>query len=261
MDKGTAEACKQVERVATALPQYKWIKQYTLLEVRRIALQKTWQPLDVANMFKLVENHDLRLINSPDELMDIVLDSLRRLEAKLQKGEHPQAIHLWNEKKEQKKPVIFRPKDENRLSDYVKVHLEEDLKARGIIVGREVEIKRGNKTDIHVNVYGCDHLGRPKGDAMKVTIEVKGCWHPDLDTDMESQLVGQYLSPDVCRNGVYLVGWFLCGKWNDPTDGRLKKTQKLTIQQARQKFEKQAEEVSKKSELRVESVVLDTRLS
>ncbi|MCQ3944675.1 MAG: hypothetical protein DPW11_02775 [bacterium] len=248
MDKGTPEACRQIERVAAIFPQHKWLQQYTLVETRRIALQKTWNPPAVDQIFKLVENHELRLVNSPDELMDIVIASLKRLEGKLQRGEHPQAINLWNEK---------RPKDENRLSDYVKVHLEEDLKSRGIIVNREVEIKRGNKTDIHISVYGRDHLGRPTGEPMKVTIETKGCWHPELDAAMESQLVGQYLSTDVCRHGIYLIGWFVCDAWSD------RKNQKIPsadIAEEKKQFANKAEELSKNSFYRIESFILDARI-
>lgn len=249
MDRGTPEACQQIEYVAAELPQYKWIKEFTLLQARRIALQKTWHAPSVNQIFKLVENHELRLVNSPDELMDIVLESLKRLDGKFQRGEHPQAINLWNEK---------RPKDENRLSDYIKVHLEDDLKTRGIIVNREVEIKRGNKTDIHISVYGRDHLGRPTGDAIKVTIETKGCWHPDLDAAMETQLVGQYLSADACRHGIYLIGWFVCSAW---TDRKNQKVPTIDISDARSQFEKQAQELSKRTSFRVESFVLDVRLS
>jgi hypothetical protein len=211
-------------------------------------LQKTWHPPAVEQIFKLVENHELRLVNSPDELMDIIIGSLKRLEGKLQSGEHPQAINLWNEK---------RPKDENRLSDYVKVHLEEDLKNRGIIVNREVEIKRGNKTDIHISVYGRDHLGRPTGEPMKVTIETKGCWHSELDTAMESQLAGQYLSTDACRHGIYLIGWFVCDAWTDRSN---QKIPSIDIADAKKQFDKQAQELSAKTSYRVESFVLDSRL-
>lgn len=257
MEKGTAEACRQVERVAIALPQYKWIKQYTLVEARRITTQKSWQPPEINNLFKLVENHDLRLVNSPDELMDIVLDSLNSFEQKLQKNNHPQAIRLWNENG---RPPVSSPKDENRLSDEIATHLTEDLKSRGIIVDREVEIRRGNETDIHISVHKRDHLGRPIDDPMKLTIEVKGCWHPDLNTAMESQLVGQYLSTDDCRHGIYLIGWFTCDKWNDPKDSRRKKVPKLDMNDAVKKFKQQAEEISIKTSLRVDSVVLDCRL-
>jgi hypothetical protein len=52
MNKGTAGACRQIEKVAKALPQYKWIKQFTLIEAKRIASQKSWQPPSINQLFK-----------------------------------------------------------------------------------------------------------------------------------------------------------------------------------------------------------------
>lgn len=248
MDKGTTESCVQIERLAFALPQYKWIKEFTLLEARRIALQRTWHAPTAEDIFKLAENQELRLVNSPDELMNIVLGSLVSLQRKLQSGSLPRAIDLWDKSK---------PKDEKALSDYVAAYLQEDIKKHGIIVNREVEIRRGNETDIHISAFGRDHLGRPTGDPMKVTIETKGCWHRDLDTAMESQLVGQYLSTDDCRHGIYLVGWFVCSAWTDKNDSRLKRVPKLSLSQVKEKYEQQANHLSTKNVLCVKSVILD----
>ncbi len=255
MNKGTSEACKQIKKVAAKLPQCKWIKQYTLVEAQKIALQKSWQPSDVSQIFKLVENHDLRLVNSPDELMDTVLDSLKRLDGIWQEGEQPRAIRLWNQDKT-KKPTISWPKNEPHLSDEIACHLKKDLD--GIVIGREVEVKR-NKTDIFINTFTKDHLGKSK-DLIKVTIEVKGCWHGELNTAMESQLVGQYLSKTNCQHGIYLIGWFICDKWNDTKGIKLQKTLKINLQQAREKFEKQAKDLSFKYSMRVNAVVLDLRI-
>lgn len=263
MDKGTAEACKQIQKISVELSQYKWIKEFTLIEARRIALQKSWQPPQIDQLLKLVENHELRLINTPDELMDIILDSLEDLENKLLNGNQPQAIDLWNEKvvtvkKNGKRTriTISSPKDEIRLSNKIKNHLDKELK--GIVVDREVDVQ-GNKTDIYISAFSRDHLGRPK-DVMKVTIEVKGCWNNELDTAMESQLIDKYLTGTECNRGIYLIGWFVCDRWNDQTDSRLKKSSKIDIKNAKEKYSKQAKELSSKNAIRVESVVLDTRL-
>lgn len=56
MDKGTAESCRQIDRIAKTLPQYKWIRQYTLMEARRITIQKSWQPLKVEQLFRNTES-------------------------------------------------------------------------------------------------------------------------------------------------------------------------------------------------------------
>lgn len=260
MEKGTAEACRQVEKVANALPQYKWIKQYTLVEARRITTQKSWQPPEVSNLFKLIENHDLRLINSPDELMDSVLDSIERFQQILHSQQQPRVIRLWNQDRRRKKqPVISWPKDELDLSDELTSHLNGDLKDRGIFVGREMVVTRVNRLDIHIKVFGRDHLGRPT-DPSEVIIEVKGCWHPELDTAMETQLVDKYLSANGCHHGIYLVGWFNCDAWNDSSDSRKQNAPSLSLAQAREKFGQQAKTLSVKHALRVESIVLNTEL-
>ena len=260
MERGTAEACRQIEKIANALPNYKWIRQYTLVEARRIANQKSWQPPEVNNLFKLVENHDLRLINSPNELMDSVLDSISRFQQIMHAPQQPRVIRLWNQDRRRKKqPVISWPKDELDLSDELATHLNEDLKNRGIFVGREMVVTRINRLDIHIKVFGRDHLGRPTNPS-EVIIEVKGCWHPELDTAMETQLVGKYLSVDGCHHGIYLVGWFNCDAWNDSSDSRRQKAPNLTLEQAREQFGMQAQELSQKDSTRVESFILDARI-
>jgi hypothetical protein len=96
-----------------------------------------------------------------------------------------------------------------------------DLEGRGVVFNREVEICRnrgaslGELTDIHV-----DALARSPGgeeyDVVSAIIEVKGCWHSELVTAMETQLTGRYLEDNPLRHGLYLVGWFSCDQW----DGR-----------------------------------------
>lgn len=269
MDKGTIGACRQIEKIAVSLPKYTWIKEFTLVQARRIALEKSWQSPPVSQILKLVENHELRLVNTPDELLDIVLDSLRGLEAKLQKGEPPQAIDLWNEKRvakakngKRKVSFIASPKDEGRLSDKIKTHLQGDLVDKGVVVNREVEIERGSKTDIHISAFTKDKLDRPK-DLIKVTIEVKGCWNDELETAMEKQLIGKYLTGTECTRGIYLIGWFKCDKWNDPEAkevNRRKKCPSSNINEARKQYNTQAKELSAKNAVGVEAVVLDCRL-
>jgi hypothetical protein len=102
-------------------------------------------------ILKIAHDHESRLVQNGDQLLDVLVDALTRLQQKLH-GETPAAIFLWNKVKE-----VFEPKDENELSNYVKLHLDADLKERGIIVNREVQIRRGDTsftgqaTDIHVD--------------------------------------------------------------------------------------------------------------
>jgi hypothetical protein len=148
-------------------------------------------------------------VRSGDELLEVIIESLERLGIALQ-GETPQAIFLWNEKP-------LRPKDEPRLSDYVKVHLERDIRDRGIIVNREVQIRRGTggepgeQVDIHVDAITENGAAL---DIVTAIIEVKGGWNEGLETDMKSQLIDRYLRENRCRYGLYLAGWYYCEQWD-----------------------------------------------
>ncbi|NJL57751.1 hypothetical protein HC928_23435 [bacterium] len=95
-------------------------------------------------------------------------------------------------------------------------------------------------------------------DSITVIIEVKGCWHSEVQTAMQSQLVERYLSDNVCPYGLYLVGWFNCQQWNDE-DSRKKQAPQITLNQARIQFDEQAQRLTL-SVNTVRAYVLNTAL-
>src|SRR5262249_53636604 len=153
------------------------------------------------------------------DLQVVVLESLDRLQ-RLLRGETPSIRDLWNEDRERGP----RPKDEAHLSDYIKRHLDSDLLAAGVVVNREVQIRRGDQTDLRVEAV---RVGAGQAHRLAVTIEVKGCWNPGLKADMEGQLRNRYLSRGTTC-GVYVVGWFRGGPW-DPDDHRERSTPKWDL--------------------------------
>jgi hypothetical protein len=46
-----------------------------------------------------------------------------------------------------------------------------------------------------------------------MTIEVKGCWNPDVFTAMEAQLRDRYMAVTSETVGLFLVGWYVCDAW------------------------------------------------
>ena len=182
------------------------------------------------------------------ELVDVVIESLRRMEKKLH-DEVPAVPFLWDGTK---------PKSENDFSDWVKIHLDDDLKGRGVVANREVQIHRSkDRTDIHVNAV----VPGPTADlydTVRIIIEVKGSWHRDLQTAMRNQLVNQYFQDNQCTSGVYLVGWFNCNKWNE-SDYRKKQAPKFSLKEAREFFDEQARALSG-SGARVRAYVVDAAL-
>jgi predicted NACHT family NTPase len=253
---GTIRGCEAIRRIAQEFPELGFLK-WAWIDAKRIARSRTWTSPKPADILNIARNQELRLVQNGEDLLDILIESLRRLEVKLQ-DETPAAIDLWDEVSEGK----FRPKDENRLSDYVKRHLEEDIKDRGIIVNREVEIRRGEgagsgeRTDIHVDaiIESKDQMR----DSISAIIEVKGCWYRELELAMKKQLVDRYLKDNRCQYGLYLIGWFNCQQWDDG-DYRKGQVPKLIIGKAQEQYGAKASELSQ-GDLCIKALVINTAL-
>jgi len=219
-------------------------------------------PLEPGEVITLLTDEEKRVVQNGDQLLGVLVESLSRLESRLQ-GETPAASDLWNEIRGKGKNFKYTPKDEDRLSDYVKRHLESDLAGSGLIINREVEIRRGTgkgdgeRTDIHVDAVVRSASG-DDSDVVRAIIETKGCWNRGLRTAMAHQLVGRYLKDNKCRHGLYLIGWFLCESW-DSSDQRKRQTPKVNIDKMRKELELQARTLSV-CDLKVRAVVLNTAL-
>jgi predicted NACHT family NTPase len=256
--RGTPRAVEAIQKLVVELPELPWLK-WTLVEARENTRRRNWLPLQPAEILKLADDPDSRLVQNGGQLLRVIVESLERLQQKLH-GETPAAIDLWNEVK----PGGFQPRDENRLSDYVKRHFDEDLKARGIVANREVQIRRGTgsakgqATDIHVDAITRNANGEI-ADQITAIVETKGCWNRDLDRSMETQLKNRYLKDHHSPLGVYLVGWFNCLQWDD-IDERKRRSPKMTLQEARERFNNQAAALSANG-IQVRAFVLDATLA
>ena len=267
--RGTVEACRALRRILTERPQFA-VMQIYLRDAEERLQRNTWVPLSPPEIIRLASDAAARLVRNGRDLLDVLLESLGQLQARLQ-GETPAVEDLWSDVPTEtparaagRKPKkVFRPKDEDSLSNYVKRHFDQELKDRGVIANREVVIRRflggqpGERTDIHVNV--AVPTVEP-GVLQKLTaiVEVKGCWNRDLDHAIQTQLVGRYMRDTACRHGIYLVGWFMCPQW-DAKDGRRMATPKISIDDARQRFELQAAQLST-AENSLRAAVLDAAL-
>ncbi len=257
-ERGTPEACDALRKIISkSSTEQKELLQPRLLEAEILARRQTWQPPKPEEVLRLILNSNLRLVQNGDQLLEVLIEALNRLQQELQ-GETPAARDLWDKVGDKS----FKPVDENDFSDYVKRFLDRDLKSRGIIVNREVELRRncggnpGERTDIQVDAI-LKHPNSGTYDSVTVIIEVKGCWHGEVQTAMKTQLVERYLADNTCPYGLYLVGWFYCEQWDDE-DSRKKKKQK-TIEEAREQFDEQATDLSSSGTI-VRSYVLNTAL-
>ncbi|MGN4781086.1 NACHT domain-containing protein [Bacillus cereus] len=249
-DRANKNAYEAIKEIVEALPNdmealYMWSS------IKHNYIRDNWIPHSPKDISKLLLGGSNLLIYNEKQLLEAILKSLDRLQKKLQ-GETPAMIDLWNESKENG----YRPKNENAFSDYIKRHLEEDLNHRGIIVNREVEIRRGygtgsgERTDIQINAIIKDHTEQ-RNKKITVIIEVKGCWHRELDIAMEEQLINRYLSDNECNYGIYLVGWFYCKQWRKST---------VTFEEKGKYFKEKAKDLSNKHKVTVVPYIMNTAL-
>jgi hypothetical protein len=245
-ERGTSEAVAAIREIAKRLPNLSWIK-FTGLEARQIVMRKTWDGNSPKDILNLVRSSDNRLVDNEEQLLEVIIASFKRYQ-RLLLGEKPAVYDLWNTND-------WTPKKETFISDHVVRHLENDLKDRGIVVNREVQIRRGQETDIHIVAIREKQDGSM--DQVKVIAEVKGCWHSEVKTAMQTQLRDRYLKENQCGHGLYLVAWFLCDKWKE--ESRKRKTPQWTLEEAQKFFQRQATDLSRPGEVLC-AVVLDAKL-
>ena len=239
---GTWAAVHALERITATQPDRDWL-QWLCHRARDQAIDTQWQAPSWEELSALLADPRSRLIRTEEDLWRVVVESLGRLQSSL-RGETPMAPFLWDE-------ASGKPKDEGRLSDFVKFHLSNDLNRRGILINREVEIRnwpgkgRGESLDLLVQAT------TPLGVSVAVVVEVKGCWNDWVETAMETQLRDQYLVDTACHHGVYLVGWY--GKQEK------RKSCKRDLSTLRSQLDEQARTLSAGG-LRIAAFTLDLHL-
>lgn len=226
-ERGTKEALQQLQRMQKLLGV-----DFSYYQSRAVTtyLQSSWHPLIPSQFRELLSRKHMRWIQSGSQLLDVICELLNNLNADLQgkDGGLPAAPYLWDQWPDiesKRRRVLNRPKDENRLSDYVARYLRRELAGRGVLISRENQVRRGSYTDIFI----VSKPVFPEGEldqTITVVIEVKGCWHRELKTAMREQLKDRYLVQNGLRHGIYLVGRFMCDAWNDKSDNRLKASPK-----------------------------------
>ena len=219
--KGTYEAVDAIQNIINSNPEKHNDLSFDLLIARENARRITWKPPNADNVLKILLNSSLRIIQSERHLMELIRESLKRLQDKLHgKGlYHPCVRYLWDKQKN----GYYAPILEEEFSDYIKNHLIDDISS-DVIVNREVQMSEKSITDILVQASLKD--GHPSEDIISVIIEVKGFWNPEIKTAMEEQLLNKYMKPNDIRYGLFLVGWFRDASKLDPEDYKYSRNKK-----------------------------------
>lgn len=215
--RGTTEACVELRRLMTELPSEKpnlqWSYRSALINKRR----NSWNAPDVESVRLILENAHARLIQSESDLKELVFESLGRFQQRLTNRMLPAVDELWRWDGAGNQRRNFAPKDEDAFSDSIARWLFEDIgPSAGVVVNREVQPRRGSRTDILVEAVAKVRTG--DFERLTVVIEVKGCWHADVRSGMHTQLVNGYLKDLGLKSGIYVVGWFVCDRWKSITN-------------------------------------------
>ena len=142
--------------------------------------------------------------------MYLVIESLEDLQLHLRETTLPAVEDLWHWDGAGLQRKDFRHKDEEAVSDYVARWLRDRIGVEsGVVVNREVQPRRGKRTDVYVEAWSQSQNGRNREEVpLSVTIEVKGCWNDQIKTGAKSQLLEDYLRPFRLTHGIFLVAWF-----------------------------------------------------
>ena len=193
--------------------------------------KKSWNPPTPEQLFALATDRRKRVVQHAERLVNVVIESLQRLQKQLH-GEDPTAKYLWDGDE---------PKDEGPIRDWIRKFLNDDDALPRLITNKEVEVFDRFYTDVKIEATGRG-TRRDLDPKLVVTIEVKGCWHDDLKTAMETQLVERYLRGSSSPYGIYLVAWFGASAWTDE-DGRKKKCHSWSREEMEEYLSHQAEDL------------------
>lgn len=251
---GSRESVAALKAISDDHPKMLGFKR-TVRDAEEAMMAQQWTPPTPGGVIEMSVDKSRRWMRTDEELRDATLAALRRAELKLQ-GTSPQAHLLWNES-----PIV--PKPENAFSDWLKAFLSSDLKGRGILVDREVEVRNppghkgmGDSPDLLIQAIAGELVeGSP---VISVTIEVKGCWNPQVLTAIETQLANKYLADDH-QFGIYLVASFQCDDW-DESDYRKRDSHKFQPGELRTKLTEQAANISRRKNVEISTVLVDCSL-
>jgi hypothetical protein len=255
--RGTFEACDAIARIELRFPEYKWMRHhFDAAEI--LACAMTWEPPSSEVILAMGADRSKRFVESNDQLLDAIVESLGRLQAELH-GELACVGDIWNNKEKD-----WWPKQEEDISDYITRFLRKDLSERGVVLNREVQIRRGRRgempgqsTDIHVDALMPEHAAESHYGPVSVVVEIKGTWNEGLMTDMEGQLRDRYLRNSGCRTGLYVASHFQAERWL-AEDSRRAKSDRWNIDELRSRLAEQAESLS--GSVTIRSFVLDATL-
>ncbi|QNG35322.1 hypothetical protein F1C76_00700 [Geodermatophilaceae bacterium NBWT11] len=217
----------------------------------------SWLGPTLSDLMALVADARRTVVHDEDDLYRLVLSVLQRVAIRLQT--HGQ--FLWNESRSASDPskLVWRPKYESAVSAFIQDHIELELADR-LVVNREVLVRqtteRGHGLSVDVLASG-GGSGEATERLPRCPLEVKGSWNDGLLTDLEAQLVGDYLPALNTTRGIFVCAWFPVEMWDDDADNRRRKAATRDRDAVRRSLEEAASRVSSTSGVEVAAVLID----
>lgn len=248
---GTSEAVQELVRLEARHPELVY-----LIRLRRgaegLQRESEWVPPSPEAVIVLADDASRRHVRDAADLQRVLVSSLARAQARLT-GTRSVVHLLWDTRSD-------RPKSEGEVAIWLEEHLRQDLIGKGVIVDREVDVKphpkgrKGKAVDFLITAVAGPQV---EGSSLvSVSIELKCCWHEDLDTAMREQLVRHYLDAENSR-GIYLVAHFDAPKWSESDRRNRSRCRRRTVAQTRQFFDAQALKLGGEGLADVAAFVLD----
>ena len=216
-------------------------------EARRSSVEAAWEPLDTRTVMRIVEDKRQLLVRDQQELAEAVWLALEDYQKDI-RNEGSRVMRLWDEGN-------YRPKPEEPISREIADGLRSALRDRGVQATLETKIREGQFSDIYISAT----TSCLKNKTATLIVEVKGCWNKELKKAQKTQLAMRCLKDRSSKDGIYLVGWFLCDRW-DEKDSRKKQTPKWEISEAATFLSEQAAEINCSTGSSIRPFVLDARI-
>jgi hypothetical protein len=257
---GTKGACRELLRFGAIFPEDRLHFNWRYRECLATYRKQLWRPHTPEVVLEMAGDYAFRLVLNENDLMEVILESLQRFQKQLVASKNAQVGDLWNYEGAGNQRKHFSPKDEEDLSGKIAGWLQNDLgPTRGVILNREVQLRRGQRTDVLVEATAAAGSGLG---TLTLVIEVKGCWNREIHTAIQNQLIDLYLKPHGLTHGIFLVGWYICPKWDSPTRPASNALQATTLNDAQDEIEQLANSYqTTNSPWRIKGFTLDCRIS
>lgn len=162
------------------------------------------ESLAPGEVLEIVDNRSARIVDSGEELRNLVVESLYDLELRWHSVNWQyQVVEMWNESKD--KDTDPKSKDEEAYSDHLYREISRNLSEFNLLLSRENELEpRESGMGVRIDLEVEAPTPNSGDSSSNVEVEVKKCKNSSAVTAMEDQLVDQYLDKTT-PFGLYVV--------------------------------------------------------